>query len=301
MKTLLDTKNPSTVRKNVTQQFAVFYTGNDSVYGINIAKVKAFIITEDIAINDTPSSTDVIRGIATIRGEPVTLMSLDIWLGYKPQPLEDYKLIILCEFSNKKIGLLVKDMINIVEKSTDELRYSEESNSKITNTMYVDIHEEPILCTVFNAEQLLVDTGLEKNIEREIEKFENASLDSDKKILVAEDSEITRSILRDFLDKINANYEIYNNGKSLINRIQNIDLNSVGLVITDIEMPQADGYEVAAFIKQSSEYENIPTIVNSSMTTNAVKSKMKEIGVNAFVGKTDVDKLYSEIKHHMLK
>ena len=293
-------ENNSTPSKQILQQFAVFFTGHDSLYAINVAKVKAFIITDDVNINDTPSENDVISGIATIRGEPVTLLNLDIWLGKESKPMEEYKLIIFCEFSNKHIGFLVKDMLNIIEKSTDEVRHSEETNSKITHTMYVNVEEKPTLCTVFNAEQLLQDIGLEKDVSKEIEKYANNSFQSSKIILVAEDSAVARSVLRDFLDKVNANYEIYNDGKSLINRITNIDLNSVGLIITDIEMPEADGYEVATFVKNNSEYAKIPIVVNSSMTTNAVKSRMKEIGVDGFVGKTDIDRLYIEIKNHLL-
>lgn len=293
-------KNNITTSKHILQQFAVFFTGHDSLYAINVAKVKAFIITEDVNINDTPSESDVISGIATIRGEPVTLINLDVWLGNKAKPMEEYKLIVFCEFSNKHIGFLVKDMLNIIEKSTDEVRHSEETNSKVTHTMYVNVDEKPNLCTVFNAEQLLQDIGLEKDVSKEIEKYANSSLQSTKKILVAEDSAVARSVLRDFLDKVNANYEIYNDGKSLIDRIKTIELNSVGLIITDIEMPEADGYEVATFVKSSSEYAKIPIVVNSSMTTNAVKSRMKEIGVNGFVGKTDIDKLYIEVKKHLL-
>ena len=292
-------KNENKVLKNVIQQFAVFYTGDDSVYAINIAKVKAFIITSDVSINDTPTDSDVIAGIATIRGEPITLVNLDVWLGNKARDISEYKLIVYCEFSNKKVGLLVKDMVNIIEKATNELRYSEERTSKVTNTTYVDIEKEPILCTVFNAEQLLQDIGLEKNVTKEIQKYENVVLESKKKILVAEDSAIARSVIIDFLEKIKANYEIYNDGKSLMNRVENIDLDSVGVIISDIEMPGADGYQVATFIKQNSKYSSIPVIINSSMTTNAVKSRMAQIGVDSFVGKTDIDRLYTVIKNHL--
>lgn len=299
--TLNRNKDEKKVLKNVTQQFAVFYTGDDSVYAINIAKVKAFIITSDVMINDTPSDSDVIAGIATIRGEPITLVNLDVWLGNKAKDMSEYKLIIYCEFSNKHVGLLVKDMVNIVEKATNELRYSEERHSKVTHTTYVDIEEEPTLCTVFNAEQLLQDIGLEKNVSKEMEKYDNVILESDKKILVAEDSAIARSVIIDFLDKIKANYEIYNDGKSLMNRVENIDLDEIGVIISDIEMPGADGYEVASFIKQNSKYSNIPVIINSSMTTNAVKSRMAKIGADSFVGKTDIDRLYTVIKDNLSK
>ena len=118
------------------QQLAVFYTGHNNIYAINIAKVKAFIITEEVAINDTPRDTNVIAGIATIRGEPVTLINLDAWLGLPALAVLDYKLIIFCEFNHKKIGFLVKDMLDIVEKTTQDLRHTEETNSKITYTTY---------------------------------------------------------------------------------------------------------------------------------------------------------------------
>ena len=104
------------------QQLAVFRTGNDDVYAINIAKIKAFIITEEITITDTPSDTDVIEGIATIRGEPITLINLDRWLGYEKLEMSEYKLIIFCEFNHKQAGFLVKNMVNIVEKTTAELK-----------------------------------------------------------------------------------------------------------------------------------------------------------------------------------
>ena len=77
------------------QQLAVFYTGHNNIYAINIAKVKAFIITEEVAINDTPKDTNIIAGIATIRGEPVTLINLDAWLGLKPFDIKIINLLFL--------------------------------------------------------------------------------------------------------------------------------------------------------------------------------------------------------------
>ncbi len=153
------------------QQLAVFYTGHNNIYAINIAKVKAFIITEEVTINDTPTDTKVIAGIATIRGEPVTLINLDAWLGLPTMETLDYKLIIYCEFNHKKVGFLIKDMLDIVEKTTDELRHSEETNSKITYTTYVKVNNKDELCTVFNAEQLLQDLGWVDDGEDTLNKY----------------------------------------------------------------------------------------------------------------------------------
>lgn len=274
------------------QQLAVFYTGHDNIYAINIAKVKAFIITEEVAINDTPTDSDIIAGIATIRGEPVTLINLDAWLGRKALEVQEYKLVIFCEFNHKKIGFLVKDMLDIVEKTTEELRHTEETNSKITYTTYVKVQEKDELCTVFNAEQLLRDIGWTDDGEDDIQKYVDDKLHSDKVILAAEDSGVAREVLNSFFKKTGARFEIYTNGTLLIKRLEEIDPQSVGMVITDIEMPGTDGYQVASFVKANSKYEHIPVIVNSSMTTDAVRGKMDQIGVDGFVGKTDIPTLF---------
>ena len=274
------------------QQLAVFYTGHNNIYAINIAKVRAFIITEEVAINDTPKDTNIIAGIATIRGEPVTLINLDAWLGLKPLDIKEYKLIIFCEFNHKKIGFLVKDMLDIVEKTTQELRHTEETNSKITYTTYVKVNNKDELCTVFNAEQLLRDIKWTDDGGRDIKKFVEGKIHSSKKILAAEDSAVAREVLHKFFNQIEVEYEIYPNGGELIDRLEKLDVDTIGLVITDIEMPGTDGYQVASFIKNNSKYEHIPIVVNSSMTTDAVRGKMNRIGVDAFVGKTDINSLF---------
>ena len=282
------------------QQLAVFYTGHKNIYAINIAKVKAFIITEEVAINDTPRDTNVIAGIATIRGEPVTLINLDAWLGLPALEVKDYKLIIFCEFNHKKIGFLVKDMIDIVEKTTQELRHTEETNSKITYTTYVKVNNKDELCTVFNAEQLLRDIHWTNDGESEVNKYVDEKLDSTKVILAAEDSGVAREVLNKFFKKTGARFEIYSNGELLIKRLEELNPNDIGMVLTDIEMPGTDGYQVASYVKNNKKFEHIPVIVNSSMTTDAVRSKMNNIGVNGFVGKTDIPNLFELTKKHLL-
>lgn len=187
-------------RRNV-QQLAVFYTSHNNIYAINIAKVKAFVIKDEVTINDTPSDSTIIAGIATIRGEPVTLVNLDAWLGQQKIPMEEYKLIIYCEFNHKKVGFLIKDMLDIVEKTTEDLRHTEETNSKITYTTYVKVHEKDELCTVFNAEQLLKDIGWTDDGEDAINKYVDGPITSSKLVLAAEDSGVAREILRKFFKK----------------------------------------------------------------------------------------------------
>jgi two-component system chemotaxis response regulator CheV len=246
------------------QQLAVFYASNNNIYAINIAKIKAFIITEEIKISDTPTDSDVVEGIATIRGEPITLINLDRWLGNESLQLSEYKLIIFCEFNNKQVGFLIRDMLDIVEKTTEELKNSEEQNSKITYSTYVKVNGQDELCIVFNAEQLLVDIGWGDNNQSNLDKYVTKPLNNNKIILAAEDSLVAREVLISFFEKAKAKYEIFSNGGGLMDRLYEIEPQDVGLIITDIEMPETDGYQVAQSIKENSKFAHIPIIVNSS-------------------------------------
>ncbi len=283
------------------QQLAVFYTGHSNIYAINIAKVKAFIITEEVAINDTPRDTNIIAGIATIRGEPVTLINLDAWLGLPALDVKDYKLIIFCEFNHKKIGFLVKDMLDIVEKTTAELRHTEETNSKITYTTYVKVNNKDELCTVFNAEQLLKDIHWTDDGSDQLKKYVEEKLHSSKLVLAAEDSGVAREVLTSFFEEVGLDFEIYPNGTQLIKRLEELSPEKIGLVITDIEMPGTDGYQIASFIKNHKNLSHIPVVVNSSMTTDAVRGKMNQIGVDGFVGKTDIQNLFRLTKKFLIQ
>jgi two-component system chemotaxis response regulator CheV len=282
------------------QQLAVFKTGNDNVYAINIAKVKSFVILENISIYDTPTETDIIEGIATIMDEPVTIINLDRWVSKQAVDTSVYRIAIYCEYSNVQVAFLVKDVIDIMEKTTQDLKVSDNKNSKVTYTTRVNIGEKEEICTIFNAEQLLEDIGLLKDVHEEIEDRVEETIETEKIILCAEDSAIAQKIIQQFFKKVDVKYELYENGKLLLDRLYDIDKNSVGLIITDIEMPIMDGYQVVSTLRANdSEYRDIPIAVNSSMTSQAVVQKMKDLGADDFIGKGDIKAFLSTIKKHL--
>ena len=62
-----------------------------------------------------------------------------------------------------------------------------------------------------------------------------------------------------------------------------------------------EGLTLEELIKNNKKYEHIPIIVNSSMTTDAVRSKMNQIGVDGFVGKTDISTLFELTKEYLIR
>lgn len=134
-------------------QVAVFQLNNNVLYAIDIENVIAFIIKKDIKINKAPSNSKIINGIATIRGEPITILNLDIWMNDALDENDlEYNLIIYSKFNLKEYGFLIKNMIGIYEVKPNEL--GDIVNSKIKNTLYIDINNKKELCLLLDFQDL---------------------------------------------------------------------------------------------------------------------------------------------------
>jgi two-component system chemotaxis response regulator CheV len=286
-------------------QLAVFYTASDRLYAVNISKIQSFIIKEDVELLDSPTKSDYVIGMINLRDEVISIVNFDKWIGGEEIKEEEQKIIIVCNYNQRKIGILVKDILKIDEKGSDELRVP---NSKDPKISYVtDIYEDgndlnkTKMCIVFDAERLLYDAnvgagGSESTIYdidsiSPIEKVSSRGL-----VLVAEDSQIVIQKLHEFFKKIDVNYEIYENGQLLLDRINRLEPEDIGLIVTDIEMPIKNGYQVIKYVKQDSRYGQVPVLSLTSMTNQGVADKVKQLGAIDLINKSDLKKLNVYIK-----
>ncbi len=101
-----------------------------------------------------------------------------------------------------------------------------------------------------------------------------------KKVLIIDDEEDIRNIIGEFCEMIGVDKRICSNGKEGIEMFkkENFDL-----VISDIKMPDMDGYE---FVKKIRELDNsIPVVICSGFIDEKTKDKFKEIGINYYLEK----------------
>ena len=282
-------------------QLAVFYTGCDKIYAINISKIQTFLIKDEIEIFPTPSQNEIVRGVINLRGEIITVVNLDRWIGDEVDE-SVYKIIIVCNYNERKIGILVKDIIKIEEKQSDELKLPSGNDPKISYVTEVKVEDKEELCIVFDAEKLLYDINIkgEGTTIYDIDSIEDLPpIFSDKLLLVAEDSRTVIEKLKEFFEKIQVNYEIFENGELLIERLNSLNPSQIGLIITDIEMPIKNGYQVVKYIKDTPKYKTLPVISLTSMTNMGVYDKITKLGALALINKSDLKTLYKYIKQYM--
>jgi two-component system cell cycle response regulator DivK len=105
---------------------------------------------------------------------------------------------------------------------------------------------------------------------------------ANKTILVVEDQEDNRQILRDLLGSAGLRIIEAHDGEQALTvaRSERPDL-----ILMDIQLPLVDGYEATRSIKRDPELKDIPIIAVTSYALSGDEQKAREAGCDAYVAK----------------
>jgi two-component system, cell cycle response regulator DivK len=103
-----------------------------------------------------------------------------------------------------------------------------------------------------------------------------------RRILVAEDHEDNRRILRDLLTSRGYDLVEAADGEQALALAED---RRPALILTDVQLPLLDGYEVTRRLKANPELRAIPIIVVTSYALSGDESKARAAGCNGYVSK----------------
>lgn len=300
--TISRVSNMTKTHKHNIMQIMLFQLNDEECYGINVSKIKSIedynrykVSKNEIKNNKT---SEILEGHINYHKQIIPFLNIEKWMGmYKPG--NRYMETIVCEYNRKIISFPIYDIENIFNVNIEDLQTSDHNDNFVTYSTLIKLGEEEVVCRVLDVEQLLVDVfGMDDTVK----SVDRTGLDSDKLLLIAEDSKSARAIIEEILEGTDIEYHMFEDGEKIINFLDSLSDNGaekIGLVITDLEMPYRDGYQVISHIKNSNNLNNIPIVVNSSMSDVGVKVKTEQLGSVAFIGKTDPKSFLKAIKDHM--
>jgi two-component system, cell cycle response regulator DivK len=118
-----------------------------------------------------------------------------------------------------------------------------------------------------------------------------------QRILVVEDQEDNRQILRDLLTKNGFEIAEAENGEEALLAVAK---QRPDLILMDIQLPLLDGYEATRRIKANPELRSIPIIVVTSYALSGDEAKAREAGCDAYVTKPySPRQLLAKIKEYL--
>lgn len=79
------------------------------------------------------------------------------------------------------------------------------------------------------------------------------------------------------------------------------DISEIGLIITDLEMPEASGFEVIKQVKANAASKHIPIVVNSSMSGTSNEEMALSLDADEFISKSNPVEIEKAVRELMLR
>ena len=111
--------------------------------------------------------------------------------------------------------------------------------------------------------------------------------DQRKTILVVDDSITTRTLEKNILEAVGYEVKLATDGKEALAVLATDGLPH--LIVSDINMPRLDGFELTSRIKQDARYADIPVVLVTSLDSPADKARGIEVGADAYIVKSSFD------------
>jgi two-component system chemotaxis response regulator CheV len=272
----------------------------DTVYGINIAKVRE-IINADIDLVPTPDAHPSIYGVINLRGAILPVVNLAVHLKVNVDPNPHTNRIIIAEFNKIIVGFLVSSVARIhhiswksVEVPSDMMTTTERYTAGI-----VKIDKKVIFLLDF--EKIAYHINPNAHIrEAKAGQYNNASFDrSTKKILIVDDSDLSRRLICDHLKQAGYQIDTAIHGEDAWSKLSSLlkqpDFERIetayNLMITDIEMPQLDGLHLIKRVKEDPRLKRLPCIAFSSIISKEMIQQCQNAGADGEISKPEIGEL----------
>lgn len=109
---------------------------------------------------------------------------------------------------------------------------------------------------------------------------ENASRGS---VLLLEDAEPARNVVKFFFEKNNFTVYGFANGQTAFDFIKKKEVIDLKLILSDIMMPEMDGFEFVKLLKESKKFPSVPILIMSALWEKESVLQAKNLGVLGYI------------------
>ena len=277
------------------------FTIGGNLYGINVAKVREIMISAPV--KPMPHAHPAVEGIFKPRDAVLTVVDLPKYLGDEREK-DPKDIFIVTNFNKMFIAFRVHTVDRISRISWTDIQKPDKAVSGGEESVATGIAQcDGELVTILDFERIVAEIAPETSIQMsEVERLGPRER-NDKPIWVAEDSILLSKMIEDSLRKANyVNLHMFSNGLELWEALSALPQDGllerdVALIITDIEMPQMDGHRLTKLVKDSSRFKEIPLIIFSSLISEEMRRKGRDLGADEQLTKPEIGHLVDVMDH----
>lgn len=282
-------------------------SGRRETFGINVFKVREVMRTPQItAAPDMPAA---VKGMVSLRGTLVPVVDLADFIGMGASEPRD--IMIVTEYNGHTQGFLVEAVDTILRLDWAQMRVPPEMLTANLGGLVTAVTEleQNKLVMMLDVERVLAETS----------KYDDGMAFStiepitsgEFTVLFADDSSVARGQIERTLNAMGIKYIGAINGRAAWEELQKIAgyaassgrqvKDMVSLVLTDVEMPEMDGYILTKSIKTDPRFAGVPVLMHSSLSSMSNMQLGKAVGVDEYVPKFEPQRLSETLRRLLLE
>ncbi|OOF23920.1 MULTISPECIES: chemotaxis protein CheV [Salinivibrio] len=268
-------------------------------FGINVFKVKE--VLQCPKLTAMANLHPLVKGVAHIRGQTVSVIDMSLATGGPAIPDPENRFVIISEFNRSMQGFLVGSVERIVNMNWEKILPPPQGTGRshyltavteIDNELVEVLDVEKILNEIAPVNEEISEEVLSKRQERE----ESAP----SQVLVADDSSVARRQVKRAVESVGYDVILVQDGKEALDKLKEMAAegniySQLALVISDIEMPEMDGYTLTTEIRKDASLKDLHVVLHSSLSGVFNEAMVQRVGANSFIAKFDPDELGSAV------
>ena len=280
-------------------ELLLFRVSGRQIYGINVFKVKEVLQCPKLTV--LPGSNPVVRGVAHIRSGTIPIMDMSLATGNAPLQDIQNAFVIITEYNGKTQGFLVAGVERIINMNWESIHPPPKGTGRehyLTAVTEVD----KVLVEIIDVEKILAEVSpVNETIRDGIIDDGVKSRARTRKVLIVDDSKIARKQVSRCLENIGVEVVALNDGRQAWEHVQAIADSGERLqdhymmMISDIEMPEMDGYTLTTRIRGDSRMAGFYIVLHSSLSGVFNKAMVEKVGADDFIAKFDPDILAEQV------
>jgi two-component system chemotaxis response regulator CheV len=277
------------------------------LFGINVFKIREIVAMPEITA--VAGSMPHVLGVVNLRGQIIQVLDLPAIAGVKPKT--GLNIMLVTEFARTTQAFAVESVEEIVRLDWNQVMSAEHAAGSGMVTSIARLPEEngqpSRLAQVLDVETILrnmnPDSGPEINQQTVGARIQ---IKPGSVVLAADDSVVARALIEQGLDAMGLPFIMVKSGKEAWEQLNSIASaaeaegksvhDKVALVLTDLEMPEMDGFTLTRTIKKSGRFASLPVIIHSSLSGTTNEEHVKNVQADAYVAKFSAEELAATIR-----
>ena len=273
-------------------------TGRRETFGINVFKVREVLRVPPIT--QAPDMPPAVEGMVSLRGMLVPIIDLAKYAGVDVAARPE--IMIVTEYNGHTQGFLVESVDTILRLDWSSMKVPPDMMNANMGGLVTAVTElaDGRLVMMLDVEKVLAETAHGGEDDMIYKNVLPLGL-SNRRVFYADDSAVARHQIERTLQAMEVKGVSAVNGRQAWQELQKMadyadsahvplkDL--IQVILTDVEMPEMDGYMLTRKIKEDKRFANIPVVMHSSLSGSSNQQLGKAVGVDEYVSKFEPNRL----------